>query len=173
MNNRKTALLALTVVVALMTLFVRVPLPTRGYFNVGDIAVVFAGLVLGSLGKERRFGWGAAAGGIGSALADIIGGYAIFAPVTLIAKGLEGGLAALAAVDSPIRHYALLALGGACMVATYFVAEALVPAFGGLQGAMTELLPNLIQAVGGIVGGRLTFAAYQRIIQGTARPQEG
>ncbi len=89
MNNKKTALLALTVVVALMTLFVRIPLPTRGYFNVGDVAVVFAGLVLGSLSRERRFGWGAAAGGIGSALADIIGGYAIFAPVTLIAKGLE------------------------------------------------------------------------------------
>jgi len=170
MSNKRTALLALTVVVALMTLFVRIPLPTRGYFNVGDVAVVFAGLVLGSLGKGRRFGWGAAAGGIGSALADIIGGYANFAPVTLIAKGLEGGLAALASADNPARHYTLLALGGACMVATYFAAETLVPAYGGLQGALTELVPNLIQAVGGFVGGRLTFAAYQRIIQGTERP---
>jgi uncharacterized membrane protein len=169
MDNKRIALTALAVVVALMTLFVRIPLPTRGYFNVGDIAVVFAGLVLGSLAKESGFWWGAAAGGIGSALADILGGYAMFAPVTLIAKGVEGGLAALAAKQARTQHFILLALGGLFMVAAYFVAEMLVPAYGGLQGAVAEIVPNLIQAVGGLVGGRLTFEAYQRIVQGTAK----
>jgi uncharacterized membrane protein len=172
MTNKRIALTALIVVVALMTLFVRIPLPTRGYFNVGDVAVVFAGLVLGSLAKEKGFWWGAAAGGIGSALADILGGYAMFAPVTLIAKGIEGGLAALAAKQARARHFILLGLGGALMVAAYFIAETLVPAYGGLQAAVPELVPNLIQAVGGLVGGRLTFEAYQRIVQGVTQKSE-
>ena len=49
MKNVKIAFTALTVVVALITLFIRIPLPSRGYFNFGDVAVVFSGLVLGSL----------------------------------------------------------------------------------------------------------------------------
>lgn len=164
MRNLNIALVALIVVVALTTLFVRIPLPTRGYFNVGDIAVVFAGLVLGSLAKKKGFLWGAAAGGIGSALADVLGGYAIFAPLTLVAKGTEGALAAWASGKRPLWHYALLGAGGICMVAWYFVGEALMPNIG-LQGAVSELIPNLIQAVGGFLGGRLAFEAYLRIAQ--------
>ena len=95
MKNIKIAFIALTVVVALITLFIRIPLPSRGYFNFGDVAVVFSGLVLGSLSRKRNFWWGAGAGGIGAALADIIGGFGMFAPITLVAKGAEGGLCAL------------------------------------------------------------------------------
>jgi hypothetical protein len=58
MNNIKIAFVALTVVVALITLFIRIPLPSRGYFNLGDVAVVFSGLVLGSLARKRNFWWG-------------------------------------------------------------------------------------------------------------------
>jgi len=72
MRNLKIAFLALTTVVVLTTLFIRVPLPSRGYFNFGDVAVIFSGLVLGALGGRHGFVWGAAAGGVGSALADII-----------------------------------------------------------------------------------------------------
>ena len=72
MKNVKIAFIALTVVIALFTLFIRIPLPSRGYFNFGDVAVVFSGLVLGSLTRQKKFWWGAGAGGIGSALADII-----------------------------------------------------------------------------------------------------
>ena len=43
MKNIKIAFVALTVVVALITLFIRIPLPSRGYFNLGDVAVVFDG----------------------------------------------------------------------------------------------------------------------------------
>ena len=160
MHNAKIALTALIVVIALMTLFVRIPLPSRGYFNFGDVAVVFSGLVLGQLARSRRFFWGAAAGGIGSALADIVGGFGLFAPITLAAKGIEGGLCALASGRPRYVRWAFLLLGGASMVACYFIAEALVPNIG-LQGAVSEIVPNLIQAVGGIAGGTLTYSAYR------------
>ncbi len=166
MRNARVALIALIAVVALITFFVRIPLPSRGYLNIGDVAVVFAGLVLSSLVQKRGFWWGAAAGGLGSALADVIGGYLIFAPVTLVAKGLEGGCAALAGRRQGLPHWAWLVIGGALMMAAYFVGEWLMPNIG-LQGAVSELVPNLIQAASGVIGGRLTFAAYQRLVEGT------
>ncbi|MEJ5242775.1 MAG: ECF transporter S component, partial [Desulfomicrobiaceae bacterium] len=95
MTNARILTLTLTILVCLTTLFVRVPLPSRGYFNVGDVAVVFAGLVLGTVARRRPLVWGALAAGLGSAAADVFGGFALFAPLTLIAKGLEGALAAL------------------------------------------------------------------------------
>jgi uncharacterized membrane protein len=168
MNNAKIALTALTVVVALMTLFVRIPLPSRGYFNFGDVAVVFSGLVLGRLAQNRRFFWGAAAGGIGSALADVIGGFGMFAPITLAAKGFEGGLCALASGKPRYARWIFLLLGGVSMVAGYFIAEALMPNIG-LQGAVSEVVPNLIQAGGGIAGGTLTYTAYRHVAGETGR----
>ncbi len=68
---------ALTLV---LTFFVKIPLPT-GYANLGDCAVLLAGWILGPL-----FGFLAAA--VGSMLADIFSGYAIYAMATLIIKGL-------------------------------------------------------------------------------------
>jgi len=164
MKNIKIAFIALTVVIALITLYIRIPLPSRGYFNFGDVAVVFSGLVLGSLAKKRNFWWGAGAGGVGSALADIIGGYGMFAPITLVAKGAEGGLCALASGRQKVSRWVFLLIGGAAMVACYFVAETFMPNIG-LQGAVSEIIPNLIQAGGGIAGGTLAFAAYQKIVK--------
>ncbi len=164
MKNIKIAFIALTAVVALITLYIRIPLPSRGYFNFGDVAVVFSGLVMGSLGRNRRFWWGAGAGGLGSALADIIGGYGMFAPITLVAKGLEGALCALAPARQSASRWSLILLGGAAMVTAYFVAETLMPNIG-LQGAVSEVIPNLIQAGGGIAGGTLAFAAYRKIVR--------
>ena len=163
MRNQKIAFLALTAVVTLTTLFVRVPLPSRGYFNFGDVAVIFSGLLLGKLVGRRGAIWGAAAGGGGSALADIIGGYGLFAPITLLAKGVEGALAAWSAGCIRAMHWMFLIIGGGAMVAVYFTAEALMPNIG-LQGAVAELVPNLIQAGGGIIGGRTTYAAFNRIL---------
>ena len=163
MKNIKIAFIALTVVVALITLFIRIPLPSRGYFNFGDVAVVFSGLVLGSLARQKKILWGAGAGGIGSALADIIGGFGMFAPITLIAKGAEGGLCALASGRYKFTRWVFILLGGAAMVACYFIAEAFMPNIG-LQGAVSEIIPNLIQAGGGIAGGVLAFAAYKKIV---------
>src|SRR5438094_10638059 len=74
-------------VTAALTIVVRIPVPgTGGYLNAGDMAVVFCGLFLGGR-------WGAVAGGLGSAAAEVLGGFFIFAPVTLVAKGIEGFIA--------------------------------------------------------------------------------
>ncbi len=169
MKNVKIAFIALTVVVSLTTLFVRIPLPSRGYFNFGDVAVVFSGLVLGTLGRRKGLWWAMAAGGIGSALADIVGGFGMFAPITLVAKGAEGALAGLAAGRGRAGRWACLVAGGLAMVGVYFTAETLMPNIG-LQGAVAEIIPNLIQAGGGIGIGLLTYTAYGRIAGDASSP---
>lgn len=160
MKNVRLLVVVLAAVVAVVTLFVRVPLPSRGYFNFGDIAVVFAGLLVGAtVPKERRW-LGLIPGGLGSAVADLVGGYVIFAPLTFVAKGLEGGIAAYATGRSRTSQVVVLVCAGITMVSAYFFGEWVMPMVG-LQGAIAELLPNSIQAAGGVIGGRAAFEAYR------------
>ena len=56
--------------------------------NLGDSMIFVTAIVFG-----RKYGL--AAGGLGSALADILGGYATWAPWTLVIKGIEGNLAGM------------------------------------------------------------------------------
>lgn len=68
--------------VCLATYALKVPNPfTQGYVHLGDTFIFISVL---TLGKKN----GAIASAVGAALADIIGGYAIFAIGTFIAKGL-------------------------------------------------------------------------------------
>jgi uncharacterized membrane protein len=89
----KSSQIALTVVftalvtAATMVLSVYFPL-TRGYFNLGETMVYLSALVGGPF-------VGAFAGGVGSALADILLGYNAFAPGTLVIKAAEGAVAGL------------------------------------------------------------------------------
>ena len=74
----------LTALVAVATLVLRVPMPaTEGYINVGDAIIVSGALLFGGVVAG-------VSGGLGSALADGLGGYAHWAPFTLIIKGVEG-----------------------------------------------------------------------------------
>jgi len=76
-------LAVLTALTTVATIVLIVPFPTTaGYFNLGDVLVMLSGFLLGPLG-------GFIAGGGGSAIADLIVAPQ-YAPITLIAKGLEG-----------------------------------------------------------------------------------
>ncbi|MCB5249766.1 MAG: ECF transporter S component [Candidatus Cloacimonadales bacterium] len=146
-------LIIFAAVVAASTILIRVPIPASGgYFNFGDIAVVFCGLYLG---KTR----GAIAGGLGSAIADLLGGFFIFAPITFVAKGLEAFLAGLFKSKNPT----FLIFGALAMVIVYFLAELFIPGMG-LPAALADLYANIIQAVSGAVGGRVLFLIVERAL---------
>ena len=161
MKNIRIATLSLVALTCLTTLFIRIPLPSQGYFNVGDVAVVFAGMILGMMNPRQGLIWAFAAGGAGSALADVFGGFAMFAPLTLVAKGCEALAAAWAISHTGAMRYASLIVGGCAMVSVYFAGEWAMPSIG-LQGAVAEILPNLIQAAGGAVGGTFAALAFRR-----------
>lgn len=156
-NIKWYTLVGFLVVVLLTTMFIRIPLPSTGYFNFGDVAVVFSGLMLGRWG-------GAIAGGVGSALADILGGFAVFSPLTLLAKGAEGLLSGFSKGKKGIMYWLFPALGCLSMVAIYFIGEIFMPQIK-IAGAIAELPANLVQAVGGYIGGKLLFEIYKRVTE--------
>ena len=151
--------------VAVFTLAIRVPFaPTRGYFNFSDVAVFFAGFAFGP--------WmGLIAGGVGAGLADVVGGYAMWAPLTFFAHGLEGLVAGYVAGRSKGVAQMIIgwALGAVIMVALYFLGEASVYNMGVGPAASEALTINIPQVVaGGIVSIPLVLAvrrAYPPITQ--------
>jgi uncharacterized membrane protein len=159
---------ALTILALVGTLVVRIPIPaTTGYFNLGDIFVVLAGLWLGPVA-------GLIVGSVGPSLADAIG-FPVFIPATLVTKGIEGLLVGL--IGGPrtqklSRKVAAAVVGGLTIIVGYFVFEAIIyPSLGeyvpmfqvtDLAAAIVELPFNGIQAVIGIVGG----VAMWRLVSG-------
>lgn len=151
--------------VAVFTLAIRVPFAlTRGYFNFSDVGVFLAGFAFGP--------WiGLIAGGVGGALADMVGGYPMYAPLTLLAHGLEGFVAGAIAgrrFTWP-RMIAGWAAGAAVMVGIYFVGEAFVLQMGIGPAAAEAVSINVPQVVvGGLVSIPLVKAltrAYPPILQ--------
>jgi uncharacterized membrane protein len=136
------------------TLIVRIPNPMGGYFNVGDVMIFVAALTFSPL-------IGGAAGGLGSAIADIIG-FPLFAVPTLVIKGLEGLIASLVANKKSIfRDVLAVIVAGAEMITGYFLVELYL---WGLGGALAEIPANIVQiAIGGLVGVPIALVLRRRL----------
>ncbi|MBD5112728.1 MAG: ECF transporter S component [Ruminococcaceae bacterium] len=77
-----------TALICVATMVIQIPAPLVGFLNLGDCFVLVAAWILGPW-------YGFVAGGIGSALADLLTGFAQYIPATLIIKGLMAVAAAL------------------------------------------------------------------------------
>ncbi len=104
-------------VVFVATLYIKIPNALDGYFNLGDGFILLFASIVDPLG-------GFLIGGLGSALADVAGGYAYYFFPTLIIKGLEGFLVAwlFQKYGEKIKWVAY-ALGSIIMVVGYFFAK--------------------------------------------------
>lgn len=125
MNSRKMILTALLIaLVAVTTMVVNVPLPgVKGYVNIGDTIVLLAGLIFGPM-------VGALAGALGSSLADILLGYAYWAPWTFVIKGLEGFLAGWLALHLKRSTPLVTTVAAGVMVLGYLLAGTILYGFG-------------------------------------------
>lgn len=155
---QRMIVIAFSIVVIMLTLTFRIPSPaTGGYINLSDIAVIFCGLFLGGR-------WGAIVGAIGCAIADAVGGFLMFIPATLVAKGLEGYIAGAYATKKPLW----LIVAFVVMALVYFLAELVMPNIG-LKSALNELPLNLAQgAIGAVVGWtiyKLVIIAFPNHVQ--------
>jgi len=138
--------------VAATTMMIRLPIPaTTGYFNIGDAMIFIAALVFGPV-------VGGLAGGVGSAISDMIG-YPLFVPYTLVIKGIEGWLVGKISKRTLKSDYVACLLGGAEMVLGYFVVEVLM---FGLGAALEELPFNMFQVVAGLALGPATALLLRR-----------
>lgn len=97
-HTKKITFGGLMIALVFVTTFsVKIPIPfTQGYIHAGDSMIFVAAVLLG-------WKYGALAGGIGSALADILGGYANWAIPTLLIKALMGALVGWIAKDGHAR----------------------------------------------------------------------
>jgi len=147
----------MSALVTVGTLIVQIPNGMGGYFNVGDVMIFVAALNFNPF-------VGGFAGGLGSALADVLMGYPVFALPTLVIKGLEGFIAGLITNKKSVyRDVFAVVAAGAEMVIGYFLIELFVLQWG-LSLSMAEILPNIAQiAIGGLVGVPIALVLRRRL----------
>ena len=134
---RTVALGAVCTALVTVATMLSVPVPGfRLYFNLGEGVIYTVALLLG-----RRFG--AAAGGLGAALADLLLGYALWAPLTLVIKGAEGFVVGTLAPKGRLKAL----LGGAVVMITGYTLSAGV--LYGWAAAPVELGTDVLQTGAG------------------------
>lgn len=156
------------------TIVIRIPIPmTQGYVHLGD-AMIYIGVLL--LGRKN----GTVAASLGSMMADILSGYAFWAPWTLVIKAAmaytAGTIAEHAghsaehtsgseehntAMKSRVITAAGMAAGGILMTAGYFVAEGIM--YGNWPAAALGIPWNIGQFAVGIAFALSIAAAVARI----------
>lgn len=141
----------LTALTTLATTFLKLPLPV-GYIHLGDTVVILAALLL-------PLGYACFAGGVGCALADIIGGYAVWAPWSLLAK-VAMAICVYFIARKPLRKASESAvsktlviiafvLAAVFNIVVYYVAEGYL--YGNWAAPMLGVPTNAIQSGVGIV----------------------
>lgn len=149
-NLKKIIMAALFAALACVaTMSIRIPTPgTGGYIHPGDAIVILSGVILGPV-------WGLLAAGIGSALADLLGGYFIYVPITFVVKGLIALIAGLIYQNigkTKKSRYTSVFLGGITdiiiVAGGYFLCE--IPLYGAAAAA-ASVPANIIQGVSGLI----------------------
>ena len=141
------------------TMSIRIPTPgTGGYIHPGDAVVILSGVILGPV-------WGIGAAGIGSALADLMGGYFFYVPVTFVIKGAVAFIAGVIYKrfgKTPKSRYMAVALGGVgdmiLVAGGYFLCESMLY---GAAAAAASVPANVIQGIGGLV---MSVALYPLLL---------
>ncbi|MEG0469262.1 MAG: ECF transporter S component [Longicatena sp.] len=158
-NNIKSIVISALgmALVFLATYLIKIPNGIQGYFNLGDgFIMLFASII----NPWMAF----LIGGIGSALADIAGGYAIYFIPTLFIKGLEGFL--IAFIFQRIKtnlKYISYAIGALIMVSGYFLCDSFINNSWAL--GLSGIPANLLQGGVGIVIALLALPILKRNIK--------
>lgn len=152
MNKKliKIVFTALFMALCCAATLISIPSPaSNGYLNLGDCFVILSGWMLGPV-------YGFLAGGIGSAISDLVLGYAVYAPATLVIKGLMAVVAYFAFTgltklngNKPVLPRIIS--GIFCeiiMVGGYFLYDALLA--GSFLPALPGIPGNAVQGLFGI-----------------------
>ena len=150
----------LTAMVCVATMLIRIPTMV-GYTNLGDGFILLSAFLFGPF-------YGAVAGGIGSMLADIISGYAFYAPATLVIKGLIAVIAALLwkamsqrGGDKVWKKILASLVAEIWMAAGYWTFETLF--LGEAKAALATVPNNIAQGLVGVVLGMVLYYALSKL----------
>ena len=140
-----------------------IPIPaTSGYFNVGETIIYVAALLFGPL-------VGSLSGGMGAMLGDIYLGFAVFAPGTLVIKGVEGAIVGFLNLklrkhiqNTTVCAVISVIIGGLEMVTGYFLYEQIVLGYP-FAVALAEVPFNIVQMLVGLIIAVPIMHAVQRV----------
>jgi uncharacterized membrane protein len=108
--------IVMTALLAVVTMTLKIPMPmVGGYLDPGEFISIFTGITFG-------VPVGAVVGGLGPGLADLLGGYPFWMPITLAVRGLEGAIFGLGFRRSVYWKIAAAILGQVWMNIGYFMA---------------------------------------------------
>ena len=152
---RLVLLAMFTAAIAVATAYVSFPTGLGGYIHLGDGIIFMGAMLLGPAGTI--------AAGVGSALADILCGYTVFAPATFVVKATwrdrgifyrrKGGY-------SPMLLICTVSCSEMVMIVGYFGYECIIWDF---QAALAEVPANGIQACAGIIIGAVSVPLVKKI----------
>lgn len=162
-TKQLTTIAMFTALVTVATVVIAIPAPAGGFLNVGDTVVLIAADCLGPIG-------GMTAGGLGSCIADLILGYGMYAPFTLIIKGLEGLICGclIMLFDKTLgkryRNYIAQVIAGVLamiiaaltMSSLYCIADGILYGWG---AAIVNAPINLLQGAIGVTAGSVIVYA--------------
>jgi uncharacterized membrane protein len=121
-----------------------------GYFNLGEVIIYVAALLFGPLVGTFA--------GAGAAIADILLGFAIFAPGTLVIKGSEGFIVGFLnhklknRINPTVSAIISILAGGFVMIIGYFIYEVAIIQTYTVEAATAEaLFVNTPQMLIGLV----------------------
>lgn len=148
-----TGLMTCLVIVA--TMFIKIPIPmTQGYVHLGDSMIFLAVLILG---KKN----GSLAAGIGSAMGDILGGYAFWAPWTLVIKFIMGYILGMFVERFGKKGEIIgMAVAGAEMTAGYYIASSVM--YGSWIVTLADIPWNVGQFVVGMAIAGVLYNALSK-----------
>ena len=115
--------------------------------------MVFTALLAGPV-------WGGISMGLGSMLADVFAGFAVYAPGTLMAKGLAAVVTGLL-FRKTHKPVVSAVCGELVMAALYFFYESLALGYG--LAASAEIFGNLLQGTVGVAGGAALWHALRKV----------
>ncbi|MFV0315061.1 MAG: ECF transporter S component [Anaerotignum sp.] len=151
MTTKEVCLQGLLIaLVAVSTMMFQIPVSaTQGYVHLGDSMILLIAVFFGAR-------YGMVAGGVGSALADILSGYAHWALFTLIIKGIMGFLigkiASFCAKNEKfftVRNMLASVVGILWMVFGYFIGGGILK--GSFAVSAVSIPENLMQGFSGYI----------------------
>ena len=148
----------ISALICVATMIIKIPSPLKGYINLGDAVVLLASWTLSPL-------YGFLAAGIGSALADILSGYAIYSPATFIIKGCMQIISyyAFGFLHLKISNIASRIISGVfaeiVMILGYYIFEGFI--YGFIE-AIVNIPASIVQAIAGIIFGIILINLFEK-----------
>jgi uncharacterized membrane protein len=167
-HTKRIALGALFCALTLVATLFAVPVPITGNVNLGDGCMLLGAWFLGGP-------LGAVAVALGASLADLISGYAAYAPGTFLIKLAAAGIAILISrmlLSLRLRGAFCRAVAGFCaeliMVLGYFLYEAFILSYGALTAA-ANIPFNAVQGLVAILLSVTVYSMIERIADRSAK----